>query len=125
MSAIGVLIITIASMNFVNLTTARVARRAVEVGVRKATGADRKDIAVQFLSESAMYAVLGMLAGLALARTLLPSLNAYLGRLCQPHCPGRVDVLRSVDAGARRCGPDSNRPRTVGRSCKTGCGTPV
>jgi putative ABC transport system permease protein len=76
----GVLIIVIASINFVNLMTARASRRAVEVGVRKAAGAGRADLIVQFIGESLLYVVLGMAVAMALVEQLLPLFNTFLGR---------------------------------------------
>jgi putative ABC transport system permease protein len=79
-TAIGVLIVLMAAINFVNLMTARSGRRAVEVGVRKLTGAQRPDLVVQFIGEALIYAALGALIALLLAQALLPGLNAFLGR---------------------------------------------
>ena len=50
---IGVLVLLIACINFVNLTTARSEKRAREVGVRKAIGSRRKDLVFQFLTKNA------------------------------------------------------------------------
>jgi putative ABC transport system permease protein len=74
----GMLILFLACANFVNLTTARSARRALEVGVRKATGASRAALIVQFLGESAMYVVVAMCLGVAITELALPHLNAFL-----------------------------------------------
>jgi putative ABC transport system permease protein len=52
---IGALIVAVAAINFVTLMTARAARRAVEVGVRKALGANRRDLFVQFMGEAFSY----------------------------------------------------------------------
>jgi putative ABC transport system permease protein len=80
-AVVGVLILAIASINFVNLMTARAARRAVEVGVRKVAGGRRRDLLIQFMSESLLYAALGMLAAVAAVELLLlPRLNALLDR---------------------------------------------
>src|SRR6185437_4350619 len=80
LSIIAVLLITIAGINFVNLMTARAVRRAVEVGIRKVSGATRRQLAVQFLGESAIYVAIGLLlAGLAV-QLLLPAFNAPLQR---------------------------------------------
>ena len=79
-TAIGALIVVMAAINFVNLMTARSGRRAVEVGVRKLTGAQRPDLVVQFIGEALIYAALGALLAFVLAEALLPGLNAFLGR---------------------------------------------
>ncbi|HUL82062.1 MAG TPA: ABC transporter permease, partial [Gammaproteobacteria bacterium] len=78
--AIGLLILLIASINFVNLLTALGARRALEVGVRKALGAQRGDLFVQFMTESYLYVGLGAVLGLGLAVLALKPLNAFIGR---------------------------------------------
>ncbi|MHB1206363.1 MAG: ABC transporter permease [Rhodospirillaceae bacterium] len=78
--SIAILIVVIAGINFVNLTTARAVRRAVEVGVRKVSGAVRRHLIAQFLGESIFYAALGMALAAAAARLLLPSFNGFLRR---------------------------------------------
>ena len=79
-AAIGALIVLIAAINFVTLVTARAARRAVEVGVRKAAGAGRFDLTVQFIGEALIYVALSMLLALMLAELALPYVNAFLRR---------------------------------------------
>jgi putative ABC transport system permease protein len=80
MTMVGALIVLMAAVNFVNLMTARAGRRAVEVGVRKAAGAARRDLIVQFIGEALIHAALAGLIAMALAEALLPSLNAFLSR---------------------------------------------
>jgi putative ABC transport system permease protein len=77
---VGVLIIVIAAINFVTLMTARAVRRAVEVGVRKAIGAGRRDLIVQFMGEALLYVLAAMLLGVAVAQLALPAANTFLGR---------------------------------------------
>ncbi|HET8697438.1 MAG TPA: ABC transporter permease, partial [Gammaproteobacteria bacterium] len=79
-TAIGLLIVLVASINFVNILTALGMRRALEVGVRKAIGAQRRDLFAQFMTESFLYVALAAALGLALARLGLGPLNAFLGR---------------------------------------------
>jgi putative ABC transport system permease protein len=80
LAAIGALTVLLASLNFVNLTTARATRRAVEVGIRKASGASRTDLVIQFIGESTIYVTLSMVLALALVELLMPYFNAFLGR---------------------------------------------
>jgi putative ABC transport system permease protein len=80
LAAIGALTVLLASLNFVNLTTARATRRAIEVGVRKASGASRTDLVIQFIGESMIYVALSMVLALALVEVLTPYFNAFLGR---------------------------------------------
>jgi len=72
---IAVLIQVIACINFMNLSTARASKRAKEVGVRKVVGAGRKDLIRQFLGESFLLAMTGVLVALPLLIVALPYLN--------------------------------------------------
>ena len=74
----GALILLLASINFVNLLTARAARRFVEVGIRKVCGAARRMLVLQFLSESILTVFIASALGIAAAEWLLPSANAFL-----------------------------------------------
>ena len=81
LAAVAALIVIAASINFVNLMTARAAARAVEVGVRKSLGATRRDLVVQFMMEAWLYVGLATIVSLALiAAFLLPALNTFLLR---------------------------------------------
>lgn len=75
---IGVLILVIACINFMNLATARSEKRVKEVGIRKAIGSRRHQIAGQFLGESLLTASISFVLSLVLANLLLPSM-ATLG----------------------------------------------
>jgi putative ABC transport system permease protein len=77
---VGLLIIVVAAINFVTLMTARAARRAVEVGVRKAAGATRRDLVLQFMGEALVYVLLSGVLAVAIAELTLPAFNAYLQR---------------------------------------------
>jgi putative ABC transport system permease protein len=79
-AGIAALIVLVAALNFVTLMTARAARRAVEVGVRKATGARRSDLMVQFIGEALLQVAVAALIALALAELLLPAFNAFVRR---------------------------------------------
>jgi putative ABC transport system permease protein len=79
-AAIGLLIVLVAAINFVNVLTSLGVRRAAEVGVRKALGASRRDLFEQYMGESFLYVLAGGLLGLALAAAALQPLNAYLSR---------------------------------------------
>ncbi|HYE54505.1 MAG TPA: FtsX-like permease family protein, partial [Chitinophagaceae bacterium] len=71
-SIIAIIVLAIASINFMNLSTARSAGRAREVGVRKSIGAGRVQLAVQFIGESVLLAFIALLLGLLLVKLLLP-----------------------------------------------------
>jgi putative ABC transport system permease protein len=72
---IAVVVLLIACINFMNLSTARSAERAREVGVRKSIGAFRWQLAVQFISESIMLSFIAMLFAVALVKIFLPFVN--------------------------------------------------
>jgi putative ABC transport system permease protein len=77
-SIVGFGILLIAGVNFVNLLTARAARRAKEVSVRKLAGAQRRVLVLQFLSESIAYVTAAFIVAVALTELLLPYVNAFL-----------------------------------------------
>jgi len=77
---IALLILTAACVNFVNLKTARVSRRAMEVGVRKAAGASRPMLAAQFIAEALIEVAAAMVIALAAVELLLPWFGALLDR---------------------------------------------
>ncbi|HTI92751.1 MAG TPA: ABC transporter permease [Puia sp.] len=74
-TVIGVLVLLIACINFINLTTARSEKRAREVGVRKAIGSLRGDLIIQFLSESLLLTLCAAVLALLLAQLALPAFN--------------------------------------------------
>jgi putative ABC transport system permease protein len=74
----GVGILVIAVVNFVNLLTARSARRAKEVSVRKLAGARQRVLVLQFLTESIVYVIVALLVAVALTELLLPYVNGFL-----------------------------------------------
>ncbi|MBS1606927.1 MAG: ABC transporter permease, partial [Bacteroidetes bacterium] len=77
--SIAVVILLLACINFVNLSTARSASRAREVGIRKVVGSQRGGLIRQFLLESVVVSFLSWVAGLGLARVLLPAFNRLAG----------------------------------------------
>jgi len=74
-SLIGILVLLIACVNFMNLSTARSEKRAREVGVRKAMGSQRKDLIIQFLIESLVITAIAAFLALGLTQLALPSFN--------------------------------------------------
>lgn len=79
-SVVAALILLIACINFMNLSTARVSHRAREVAMRKVLGASRGQVAVQFLAEAVALVFVSLLLALALVELLLPLYNHALGR---------------------------------------------
>ena len=72
---IGFLILLIACINFMNLTTARSAKRAKEVGLRKVFGVNRRNLMIQFYGESIIMVMLALALALLLAELVLPYFN--------------------------------------------------
>jgi predicted permease len=73
---LAIFILVIACINFMNLSTAKAARRFKEVGIKKVVGAARKQLVVQFLAESFLLTLFAMLFAVAIAVLLLPAFNA-------------------------------------------------
>ena len=84
-SAIAGLILLIACINFVNLSTARSTLRGREVGVRKVLGARRKQIIGQFICESTLISLLALVFAMALAELLVGRFGALFGRTLPIH----------------------------------------
>lgn len=79
-SAIAIFILLIACINFMNLATARSAKRAMEVGMRKVLGADRQLLIRQFMGETIFMSVLAMIIALILALMALPFFSNFTGK---------------------------------------------
>jgi putative ABC transport system permease protein len=77
---IGIFILLLACINFMNLSTARAARRIKEVGIQKTMGASRYRLVVQMLTESCLMSVIAMLTALAIAALVLPAFNNITGK---------------------------------------------
>ncbi len=77
---IGLFILLIACINFMNLATARSLERAKEVGVRKVIGADKKGLRYQFLGESLLMVMLASILGLVLVMLGLPAMRSITGK---------------------------------------------
>ncbi|MCF2858474.1 ABC transporter permease [Pseudoalteromonas sp. SMS1] len=78
--ALAIVLLIVASTNFINLNIAAAARRAKEVGVRKALGASRLQLIQQFLTEALLVVSISGLIALALIEMTLPWVNQILGR---------------------------------------------
>ena len=77
---IGIFVLLLACINFMNLSTARSEKRAKEIGIRKAIGSLRKQLISQFLSESLMVTFVAMVLSLALVYISLPFFNTLAGK---------------------------------------------
>ena len=74
-AAIAIFILLIACMNFMNLATARASMRAKEIGIRKVSGAGKKSLIAQFMSESLVTSLLATLIALIVTAIILPAFN--------------------------------------------------
>lgn len=84
-SSVGVLVLLIACMNFMNLTTARSANRAKEIGMRKVIGAQRVQVIRQFFGESLFISTLAFILALLLVILMLPFINELTGMTFTTH----------------------------------------
>ncbi len=78
-SGVAALLLFIACINFINLTTARALKRMRETGIRKVLGADRKQLIAQFLFESLLFFIIAFVLSLLLYNIFIPSVETFLG----------------------------------------------
>ncbi len=78
LSLIAVIILIIACINFMNLSTAQAARRVKEIGMRKVSGANRQKIIFQFLGESLLIVFVAHIIAMILVELLLPDFNSLI-----------------------------------------------
>jgi putative ABC transport system permease protein len=79
-SAVALFMLIIASINYMNLTTARSARRAKEIGIRKVTGSTKGQLIAQFLVESILTTLFALILSMVLIALLLPTFNLLSGK---------------------------------------------
>ena len=79
-SAIAVLVLSMACLNYINLSTAQSGKRSREIGLRKVVGASRAQLARQFLGESILTTCLASALALPLAQSLMPAFNKLSGK---------------------------------------------
>lgn len=79
-SVVGMMILLIAVINFINLSTAKTATKAKETGIKKAIGASRKTLIIQFLTEALVITGLSTLLALTIVTLLLPKFNEMTGK---------------------------------------------
>jgi putative ABC transport system permease protein len=81
---VAIFILVIACINFVNLTTARSVERAKEVGIRKVVGAEKSQLASQFIGESVVLCLIAFVLTIILSALLLPLFNQLAGKTISP-----------------------------------------
>ncbi|WP_448248369.1 ABC transporter permease [Thalassotalea agariperforans] len=95
-SVIALVILLIACINFMNLSTARSTQRAKEVGVRKVLGATKRQLMGQFLIESILMTMVAMLLACAVVELSLPWFSAFIERDLIPTSFYSTDVLLGI-----------------------------
>jgi putative ABC transport system permease protein len=83
--SIAVLLLLIACINYMNLSTARATERSKEVGLRKVLGAIRKQLATQFIFESILFALIAAMISVLLLQALMPLYTNFLGYQLPPY----------------------------------------
>jgi putative ABC transport system permease protein len=82
--ALALLVLLIACINFMNLSTARSAERGKEVGIRKSIGALRSQLGLQFIGEAILFSLIAMVVALGLVSLVLPYIDKLSGRSLSP-----------------------------------------
>jgi len=98
-SIVGLFILLIAGINFVNLTTARSTERAKEVGIRKVIGAEKFQLTRQFLGESILISLIAFVLSLGICSLLLPWFNQLAGKTVSTGIftrPGNILILGAI-----------------------------
>jgi ABC-type antimicrobial peptide transport system permease subunit len=75
---IGVVILALAGMNYINLVTARSVQRAKEIGIRKSIGAGKSQVVIQFLGESILFALIALNFAVLIVELILPWFNVTI-----------------------------------------------
>ncbi|MBO3699789.1 ABC transporter permease [Roseivirga sp. E12] len=97
--AVAFFILIIASINFMNLATARSTKRAKEVGVKKVVGSSRRLLIFQFMGESILMALISSLVAMLLILLVLPALNELIGRNIEFSLTNGSQVTQLVGIG--------------------------
>jgi putative ABC transport system permease protein len=100
MICIALFVVMIASVNYVNLATARSAMRAKEIGVRKVSGAYRNSLVAQFLSESVITSIAAFLLASLIVKLILPYFNNITGTSLKWGIDSTPEIIFYALAGA-------------------------
>jgi ABC-type antimicrobial peptide transport system permease subunit len=95
-TVVAILILLIACINFMNLSTAQASKKMKEIGVKKAIGARRASLASQFITESIVITLMSFLLAVALTYLLIPQLNAVSGKNIDLDFSEQLPFLLSV-----------------------------
>ncbi len=80
-SAVGLIVLLLACINYINLTTAGAIKRSKETSVRKVLGAAKQQLVAQFFVETLILTTLSVVLGVAIVKAVLPSFSAWIGQL--------------------------------------------
>jgi putative ABC transport system permease protein len=80
-SVVAIFILAIAAINYMNMTTARSANRAKEVGIRKVLGADKSQLIRQFIGESIILSLIALAISFLIVLLLMPDFNNFTGKM--------------------------------------------
>jgi putative ABC transport system permease protein len=96
LSGLGLFILLLACINFINLSLARALQRSKEIGIRKATGGTRGQLLLQFMGESFLCCLLAFLPALLLARALLPAFGKMMDKHLEAACLFQPSTLLAL-----------------------------
>ncbi|MDZ7898762.1 MAG: FtsX-like permease family protein [Arcicella sp.] len=96
MSFIGILLVVIACINFINLSTAQSFKKYKEIGVRKALGSSQKQIFWQFMAETALVVLIAFFIAILAANLLIPTMNQWLKIAITPYQFFDVNLLMFI-----------------------------
>lgn len=100
MSFVGILVLLVACINFINITTSRASIRALEVGLRKVVGSNRRQLMQQFLGESIITTILAFFTALVIAELSLPYLNKIMNKGLSLNFQADLHLLLAMFAAA-------------------------
>lgn len=95
---VALFLILIAAMNYMNLATARSAKRAREVGLRKVVGSNRRSLILQFLTESTVFTLISLILSIVLIIVLIPNFNQLAGKSFDLHVVYSPVIILSLFA---------------------------
>jgi putative ABC transport system permease protein len=95
-SGIGFLILLIACFNYINLLTANATTRGTEIGVRKAYGASRNQLALQYVSESFVVLIISLVLALVIVQLGLPLFNQLAGKNLAFSILANVNIILGI-----------------------------
>ena len=93
LGVIGLFLVITACINFINLATAQAVKRSKEIGIRKAIGVSKRQLVVQFLSETFIITVLSIVIALAIGELLLQNLEGVLGYVLHLDVMGQPSII--------------------------------